>query len=137
MPLEKILLDGTETGASSGIKINKAFDVIDLHKVVGNAHNPAHSYKGGDIVSHSELAYVAKHDVPPKPFSVVDWVIVGTGVPMTEIGGIIWNGSTLYTRGVIVTYNKIIYTARRDSNGMPPDVSPLDWRIPVTDCGNF
>jgi len=138
MPLERILLDGTETGASSGIKINKAFDAIDLHKVVGNAHNPINSYKGGDIVSHAGFAYIAKHDVLPKAFSVVDWALIGTGVPMgDEIGGLAWKSTTTYLSGVVTTYGHKIYMAIKDTTGMQPDVSPSDWKIPVTDCGIF
>jgi len=137
MPLTKILTDGSETGESSAIKINRAFDEIDLHKVVGNAHTPTNSYKTGDITSHSGYAYIAKHAVPPKAFSVTDWELIGTGVQMDEMGGLAWKSTTTYLSGVVATYGAFIYMAIKDTTGMRPDISPSDWQIPVTDCGNF
>jgi len=84
------------------------------------------SYHTGDIVSHSQVPYIAV--LPSAGIPVTDgthWKVLTTHGE--ELGGLAWHGAVDYPVGAVTVVGEDIFTSKTNNTGKDPLLNPGDW----------
>lgn len=115
------------TSAGSELDLTK-FSIFSEGLQFEDAWDNATSYQVGDVVTYGGYVYSSTEtnntNHVPSPSSTF-WSLVTTGF---ELAGV-WNNSTAYKTGDVVTYGAYVYVAKLDNTATNPAATPATWSL--------
>ncbi len=126
--LSKINLNNTETGITSGTKINDAIDYANQSG--GNVYDIAKTYPIGTVISNGGLLYISNKLTTAGAFLIADWDL------SPERGGVIYDGAKTYAIGDVVSEGGLVYVSLTGLSTLP-STNPTDWELGSNDIGGM